>query len=72
MFHDPDHIDLFTKPHWSEAPLVEAEPEILVSLTMEEYPKFVTFDSYVEKLRKGPESLFDVTIRSSSGKLFKV
>ena len=60
------------KVHWSEAPLVETEPEILVSLTMEQYPKYVNFDSYVEQLRKGPESLFDVTIRCSSGKTFKV
>jgi len=70
-FHDPDHIDLLNKVHWSEAPLVETEPEILVSLTMEQYPKYVNFDSYVEQLRKGPESLFDVTIRCSSGKIFK-
>ena len=39
---------------------------------MEQYPKFVTFDSYVEKLRWGPEPLFDVTISSSSGKIYKV
>jgi len=70
-FHDPDHIDLLNKVHWSEAPLVETEPEILVSLKMEQYPKYVNFDSYVEQLRKGPESLFDVSIRCSSGKIFK-
>ena len=55
-----------------EAPPIETEPEILVSLIYEQYPKYVNFDSYVERLRDGPEYLFDLNISTSSGKIFKV